>query len=70
MNDENSQTNLYSDNENFNPNPDFKNLLKISNSDILNKDKNLNADISNFKKSKYNRKFSFINLKYFFAFKT
>lgn len=53
MTDENNRTNFYSDNENLNPNPDFRNLLKIPKTDILKKDNNLNGnpEIFNNKKS-------------------
>ena len=53
MNDKNNHLNFYSDNENLNPNPDFKNLLKISKTDVLKKEQNANniTNVLNYKKS-------------------
>jgi len=63
MNGENNNTNFWPDNENLNPNPDFKNLLKISSTNIIIKEyNNSNGDNFTYKKSNNLINF-FFNLK-------
>lgn len=44
MNYENNYANLESDNENLNPNPDLKNLLTLSKTEINNKGNSFNSN--------------------------